>query len=126
VVDVEGRLVGGVSTLDIIRAVLPDYIESDEVAARFANTEMLKEDACKAAAKPLSEFVDRNEATVDPDANLLEATVISSRDSNGRIIVIDEHRKPVGLLTRTEIKQVLAAFLGVSDELHSACKDTSR
>jgi len=117
VVDKNGVLVGGVSTLDIIRAVLPDYIEADTVAARFADNKMLLEDAKKAADVPLANFFDRDEATVSADTQLLEATAISSGDCNGRIIVIDKEHKPVGVLTRTEIKQVLAAFLGIKNEL---------
>lgn len=122
VVNAEGMLVGGVSTLDVIRAVLPDYLESDAVAARFADNAMLLEDATKAANTSLAKFINRDEATVAPDTQLLEATVISSRDCNGRIIVVDADRKPVGVLTRTEIKQVLAAFLGVRNELKEACE----
>lgn len=116
-VDKDGKLVGGVSTLDVIRAVLPDYIESDPVAARFANMELLKEDVTRSAEKLVIDFVDRNDATAKPNSNLVEEIVVSSRDCNGRIIVIDDEGKPIGILSRTEIKQVIGAFLGIKDEL---------
>jgi predicted transcriptional regulator len=121
VVDANGSFVGGVSTLDIIRAVLPDYMEKDQRAAHFADNTILREDTLKAATLPIADFVDKDDATVSPDANLLEATVIASVDGLGRIVVVDENNKPVGLLTRTEIKQVLAAFLDIENELQDFC-----
>jgi len=117
VVEDDGTFLGTVTTLDIIRAVLPDYLEDDEVAARFADDALLKEDARKAADLPVCDFLDREETTIDADASLLEATVIAAKDSTGRIVVLDENNKPIGVLTRTEIKRVLAAYLGIKNEL---------
>ena len=117
VVDEDGHFVGAVTTVDVIRAILPDYIESDEVAARFADESMLKEDVLKAACHPISEFIEEDETTVSPDTQLLEATVLSSKDCNGRIVVTDEDNKPVGILSRTQIKRALVTFLDVRDEL---------
>jgi len=122
VVDDNGSFIGAVSTVSIIRAVLPDYMEADIVAAKFADDKLLKEDALRAAGKLLHEFVHTTEDVVKPDDNLLSATVTSAGHGTGRIFVLDEDGKPVGLLTRTEIKQVLAAFLGVNPELHEKCK----
>lgn len=121
VVDAEGAFVGGVSTLDIIRAVLPDYMENDQRAAHFTDNKMLLEDTQKAASMPIADFVDKDEVVVGPDTNLLEATVLASVDGSGRIVVVDENKKPIGLLTRTEIKQVLAAFLDIENELDTFC-----
>ncbi len=125
VVDDNGALLGGVSTLDIIRAILPDYIEQDPTAAHFADTAMLREDTLKSASTSISNFINTKDVTVHPDANLLEATVLSCINAQGRIIVVDDENKPVGLLTRTEIKQVLAAFLNIENNLEEFCKDTS-
>jgi len=117
VVDSEGKLVGGISTLDVIRAVLPDYLEADEVAARFADDLMFKEDALKAAERPIRELIDKHESTVHPEDDLVNVAVLSSKDGHGRIIVVDEENKPLGILTRTEIKKALAAFLGIRNDL---------
>lgn len=117
VVDDAGVFLGTVTTLDIISAVLPDYLEADNVAARFADDALLREDTNKAATMPVCDFLDRDEATIDADAHLMEATVLASKDATGRIVVLDDARKPVGVLTRTEIKMVLAAYLGIRNEI---------
>jgi predicted transcriptional regulator len=82
---------------------------------------MLQEDVLKYATKPVREFVDTNDATVKGTSSLIEATVISSKDCHGRIIVVDDTNKPIGVLSRTEIKKVFGAFLGVRNELDAAC-----
>lgn len=110
-----GEYLGSVTTIDIIRAILPDYLEADTVAARFADDQMLREDTEKSANLPVADFLDRTEATIRDDAHLLEATVRASQDDTGRIVVLDADNKPVGVLTRTEIKKVLAAFLGITN-----------
>lgn len=126
VVDADGVFVGGITTLDIIRAILPDYLEEDKAVKHFVDDEMLSEDTKKAATIPIIDFVDRRDATIDPDAGLLEATIVASGDGNGRIVVVDENKKPVGLLTRTEIKQVLAAYLDIKNDLCEFCASDSR
>jgi CBS domain-containing protein len=117
VVDEAGVFIGGISTLDIIREVLPDYVEYDPVAARFAHADMLKEDANNAAKVPVENFVDTEEATVAAETGVVEASVITAQENHGRIVVLDENKRPVGLLTRTEIKRVIAAFLEIENDL---------
>ena len=123
VVDADGKMLGGVSTLDIIKAILPDYIEADPTAAHFADTAMLKEDTLKSASKHVCDFINTQDVTVEADASLLEATVLSCINAQGRIVVVDADNIPVGLLTRTEIKQVLAAFLGIKNDLEEFCNN---
>jgi predicted transcriptional regulator len=125
VVDADGVFVGGVSTIDIIRAVLPKYLEDNKNISHFVDNKMLCEDTQKAATKLVIDFVNKNDSTIDPDANLLEATIIASADGPGRIIVVDENKKPLGILTRTEIKHVLAAFLDITHELHDFCANNN-
>lgn len=117
VVDTDDTFLGTVTTVDVIKAVLPDYLEGDEVAARFADDTLFKQDVRKAADKPVCDFVDREEATITEDANLLEAAVLAVQDERGRIVVLDTDKKPIGILSRTEIKKVIAAYLDIANEL---------
>ena len=121
VVDTEGRYLGSVNTVDVIRAILPDYIEEDPTAARFADTEMLREDTKKSATKSVSDFISKKDLTMHANANLLEAAVLSSVNAQGRTVIVDEDNKPLGILTRTEIKQVLGAFLDIKNDLEDFC-----
>lgn len=113
VVDGAGKLVGAVNAIDIIKAVLPDYLEDDLVAARFASEALLKEDAIKAKSTPVREFMSTDIPTVEPDAGILEAASMAIRHGRGRITVVDQDGKPQGTITRTEIKQVIGSLLDI-------------
>jgi CBS domain-containing protein len=126
VVDENGVLVGGFSTVDIIRAILPDYFEEDMVASRFADDSMLQEDVKRAATMPIRDFLYHEHVTIKGDATLLEATAVASAEGHSRIIVVDDENKPIGIVTRTEIKQVLANYLGIKNELKEACTTCGR
>lgn len=117
VVDEAGALIGAVNAVDIIKEVLPDYLEEDEVAAHFADDTLLKEDAIRVKDKPVSEFMSTEIASIHTDGSLVEAAVLATKHGRGRIIVVDDANKPLGVLTRTEIKQVVASFLDIETEL---------
>lgn len=117
VVDSAGLLLGAVNAIDVIKAVLPDYLEESQVAARFGDFDLLKEDARRVAGMQVHEFMSKDVPTIDTDGNLLEAAVMASTQGRGRIIVVDETKRPVGVLTRTEIKQIIGQALGISGDL---------
>jgi predicted transcriptional regulator len=104
---------------------LPHYLSDDKTVANFVDDALLSEDTKKAATKLVIDFVDKNDVTIEPDANLLEATLLSASDSLGRLIVIDDDKKPLGILTRTEIKQVLAEYLDIENDLENICKENN-
>ncbi len=113
VVDDAGKLVGAVNAIDVIKAVLPDYLEDDLVAVRFANESLLKEDAEKARLTPVKEFMAKDIPQIDEDDGILEAASMAIQHGRGRITVVDKDGKPVGVITRTEIKQVIGSLLGL-------------
>ena len=108
---------GMINASDIIKAVLPDYLEEDLVAVRFANQKILQEDAQKAKNVPVRDFMNTKAPTIDEHSSVLEAAALASRAGFGRIIVVDADKKPVGIITRTEIKQVIASLIGIQNAL---------
>lgn len=117
VVNEDDTFAGAVNAIDVIRAVLPDYLEEDQIAARFGDFELLKEDAQKATTMTVDAFMTKNAATIKDDGSLLEAAVMAAAQGSGRIVVLNAEQKPVGVLTRTEIKQVIGQALGLSGDL---------
>jgi len=113
VVSQDGTVAGAVNAVDIIMEVLPDYLEEDRVAAHFADTSLLKEDALRVKERSVESFMAKRVATVTPESSLIEAAVLATKQGRGRIIVVDEKNKPLGVLTRTEIKHVIAGFLDI-------------
>ncbi len=117
VVNEDGTFAGAVNAVDIIREVLPDYLEEDVISARFADESLLAQDAQRVADHPVETFMSRDVPTVTPRSSLVEAAVLAAVKGRGRITVLDEQRRPIGVLTRTEIKRVLAFFLGIPGAL---------
>ena len=113
VVDDGGKLVGMIGAIDLIKAVLPEYIEDDVIAAHFADQTLLGEDAQRAQNTPAREFMTKDAPTIKETSSVLEAAANAIQSGHGRITVVDDEHKPVGIITRTEIKQVIGSLLGV-------------
>lgn len=117
VIDASGVVVGMVSASDVIKAVLPEYIEDDVVAARFADQALLKEDAQKAKHMLTRDFMNPDAPTIHVGDGVLEAAALAIQAGSGRIIVVDAKHTPVGIITRTEIKQVIGSLMGIPGAL---------
>lgn len=113
VVDEEGKLLGAVNAVDIIKEVMPDYLEQDEIAAGFADEGIFRENALRVKDKPVRDFMAKEVPRVTSDSSLVKAAVLAAGLGRGRITVVDSEERPVGILTRTEIKQVIAGYLGI-------------
>lgn len=123
VIDEKGALLGMVNAIDIIKAVLPDYMEESNLAARFSNIDLLKEDAERVKDMPVVDFMEKDVPKIKVTGNIIEAAAIAARSGQGRIAVIDADNKPVGVLTRTELKQVIGTTLGISGEYFTEADD---
>lgn len=115
VINDAGELVGAVNAIDIIKAVVPDYLEDDPTAAKFASEAILKEDAERASTLLVKEFMAKDIPTIEEDAGLVETMSIAVRAGRGRITVVDKNHHPVGVLTRTELKRIISSYLGIKD-----------
>jgi CBS domain-containing protein/PII-like signaling protein len=93
VVDDRGALVGVVSRLDLLRTA----------GVGFGSKEPLPREMGLNGNQPLSRVMRRDIPTVQPESSLAEVfqAVISTRLN--RAVVVDDHRKPVGLVTDAEL-----------------------
>lgn len=115
VVDTDGSVVGMVNPKSLIKHVVPDYLENDSIAAHFATEDIFREEAAKVADVAIEDFMQKDISTVKADDTLMQAAVVALESGQVRIPVVDENQKPIGLLTRTELKNVIAAFLDVDE-----------
>lgn len=123
VVAEDGTLSGMVNAIDIIKAVLPDYMEESNLAARFSNLDLLKEDAERVKDTLVTDFMEREIPTIKVEGNLIEAAAIAAHSGRGRIAVVNSKNEPVGVLTRTELKQVIGATLGMCGDCFTEADD---
>lgn len=113
VVDEQGVFVAMVNARVLIERAIPSYINGDEIAAHYANEELFREAINKVADMPLEDFMDKKVETITANESLVRAAILATKHQQIRIPVLDDEKKPIGLLTRTELKQVIGTFLGL-------------
>ncbi len=113
VVDNGGKFVGVINAGTLINNSVPNYIGDDMTAAHFANESLFKEQVEKVADKSVKELIVVDIKTIKERESLLKAAMIVASSRQIRIPVLDDNGKPLGLLTRTELKQVIGAFLEI-------------
>ncbi len=116
VVDKEGKLVGLLNTGMLIAEVVPDYLEEDAIAAHFANEDIFIEDVKKAQKSPIKKFMMKDPYYIQGEASLMELAVLALSNKQFRIPVVDKDKKPVGIITRTELKKVIGEILNIKDK----------
>jgi len=117
VVDGEGKLVGSLGALALIKEVLPDYVETDQTTAHFTTEKIFNEDVIKAKDKKVSEFMNKDIKTLSAEDPLMEAAVLSIAHRQSRTPVLDKQGKPIGVITRTELKKIIGQVLGIDSKL---------
>jgi len=103
VIDKENKLIGMFTEKDILRYILPSYIEK---VGRF-----IYEENPKATRKKFQDLKDllvtklmrKDVVTVDEDASLCEVTRLMLTQKVRRIPVLDKEKKVVGIVAREDI-----------------------
>lgn len=115
VCDTNGVLVGEVGVSDLLDAIVPAYLEGDNIAAHFASEEMFEEAVKDAAEKPVTEFMATDIEPIKADDNLMTVAAVAIAQRKVRIPVIDEENRPIGIISRRGLKHILANYLSIAD-----------
>ncbi len=113
VVDADGAFVGMINTRIFIEQAIPAYIVQDEIAAGFATEDVFRKSVRQVADVRIKDLMLKNVMTIGPEESLLKAAILATKRRQIRIPVIDENNKPIGLLSQTDIKHLIAKYLGV-------------
>jgi len=116
VVGDQGELVGMINTGRLIKEVVPDYLEEDAVAAHYANEDIFIEDVKKVKDSKVEKFMFSEPKAVSTKDSLMEVAAIAVSGKQLRVPVVDENKKPVGIITRTELKRVFGEILDIEDK----------
>lgn len=115
VVNSDGVLTGEVSVADLLDAIVPEYLDGDSIAANFATEEMFAEAVMDAKERNVSEFMSRDFSTIDMDDGLMAVAATAIAHQRARIPVVDKDNKPVGIISRRGLKQIIAKYLNIKD-----------
>ena len=115
VINSDGELSGEVSVSDLLDAIVPEYLDGDSIAANFATEEMFEEAVKTAQDKPVSEFMSVGLEPIQADDGLMTVAANAIARQQARIPVVDHDNRPIGIVSRRGLKQILAKFLNIAD-----------
>jgi CBS domain-containing protein len=111
VADAAGKLVGEVSVSDLFDAIIPTDTSGDQAFAHLEDDAAFKAAVHAAQDTAVSEFMSTDFETVTPDGSLLQVAAVAIGQGRARIAVVDHDNRPVGIISRSGLKQVLEAYL---------------
>ncbi|UJX43015.1 CBS domain-containing protein [Desulfovibrio sp. JY] len=116
VVDKDGKLLGVISSYDILRVMFPFYLDSNLVKALPDDESVLRQafSACK--GQLAAEIMTSDFAAVKPDALFLEAEALIAERGVNVLPVVDDKGRLVGEVSRRAILKYLAERCGLEDE----------
>lgn len=111
VIDHEGQLSGEVTVSDLLDAIVPDTLNGNEVMEHFSSDEAFIASIDVAKEIPVAEFMtqDYSSLTLEDDLMSIVATAIAQQ--RARIPVVDHENRPVGIISRQGLKQILGKFM---------------
>lgn len=114
VVDEGQRVIGIVSITDIIKEIVPDYLESDEHIAAFETAALFADRVRRTADHPISHFMTTRVHTIQPSHTIMEVATRLSEYRIRQLPVVDDHGVLVGYIGRTKVRQAIVDALGTS------------
>lgn len=115
VTDAAGKLVGEVNVSSLLDAIVPEYLDGDNIAAHFASTDMFEEAVKDAADQQVTYFMDSDVHAVRDTEGIMSIATTAVANKKAHIPVIDADGAPVGMISRRGIKHILAEVLNIAD-----------
>jgi CBS domain-containing protein len=116
VLDDNNKVVGMLSSLGLIRHVVPDYLEEDKHLAAFESEDIFEKRTKEVKNDPIESFMNKHFFTVRTHHSLMEAATLMSEHNIRHLPVVDENSKLVGYITRTDIKKAMADILNIKTD----------
>jgi CBS domain-containing protein len=112
VLDSDGNLKGMLSIKDILRAIIPEYMNMAELG-EFTWEGMLEKMAKRVENMKVRDLMTKKVVTVEEDAPLMEVADILVKQNLQRVPVIGKSGKPVGIIYVRDLYHALVkAMLG--------------
>ncbi len=115
VVNEEGQLSGEVRVSDLLNGTIPDYLDPDKVLEELSTEEGFAKAVKAAGDKQVSDFMSAEIEPVRVDDTLLSIASTAIAYNTDQIPVVDEENRPIGMISRRGLRQILAKYLGISN-----------
>lgn len=111
VVDKHNKVVGMISSLHLIKWIVPDYLEDDKHLAAFEAGDVFAKRVHEVKHDKIVKFMNPNFHPVKAEDTLMEAAALMSEWNTRHLPVVDEEGVLIGYITRTDIKRAIAEIL---------------
>lgn len=111
VTDENGELSGEVTVVDLLNAVVPDTLNGSQVMEHFTTDEAFIASIEVAKELPVSEFMSRDYTALTLNDNLMSIAATAIAHERARIPVVDIDNRPIGIISRQGLKQILDKFM---------------
>lgn len=110
VIDDEGKLSGEISVSDLFDAIVPFTFNGDDAMAHLTNEAAFKAAVKDASAIPASDFMSADFDAVYLDSSIMEVAATAIAHGRARIPVVDHDDRPIGVISRRGLKDILENF----------------
>lgn len=114
VLDENKKVVGILSSWDIIQYIVPDYLEQDKHLATFESGDVFAERTLELQNDPISNFMSTALHTCKADHFIMEVATLLSEFHIRQLPVVDENGVLVAYINRTDIKRAIGDVLGIN------------
>lgn len=111
VTDEHGRLAGEVTVTDLLAALVPDTLNGNDVIEHFASDDAFIASIAIVKDLPVTEFMSRDYSALTLQDKFVSIIATAITNERARIPVIDDEGKPIGIISRQGLKQILYKFL---------------
>jgi CBS domain-containing protein len=108
----DGELTGEVSVSDLFDGIIPMSFDGDEALAHLENEDVFQKTVKEAKETPVFEFMNSDYTVVTPDDSIMDVASVAITHQRARIPVVDHDNRPVGIISRQGLKQILGTYLG--------------
>lgn len=109
----DNKVIGILSSWDIIKQVVPDYLEDEGHLGSFEAQEVFARRVLDVADDPVDLFMTKNVHTVKPTDTLMEAAALLAEHGIRQLPVVDDTGMLLGYINRTNIKEAIGDVLGL-------------
>lgn len=110
----DGELTGEVTVADLLDAVVPDTLNGSEVIEHFTTDEAFIASIEVAKEIPVTEFMSYDYSPLTLNDSLMPIVATAIAHQRARIPVVDRDNRPIGIISRQGLKQILYKFMASS------------
>lgn len=117
ILDDAGQVEGILSSWDIIKYIVPEYLEEKGSLAAFEAADVFCKRVEAVQDDAIERFMTEEVKTIQQHGSLIEAVAMLSEFHIRQLPVVDAQNKLIGYLNRTDIKRAVGKVLGIASYL---------